>query len=96
MTRHRAWELLKAIAYYVVALVLMVGGVLLIGGCATTKEVELTQRVRDLEINLAGAQDDSAMLLKHLVEQEVYIRELLGWMEIQAEMTARIRNGCDL
>ena len=96
MTRHRAWELLKAIAYYAAAWVLVVGGALLIGGCATSKEIELTQRVRDLEVNLAGAQDDNAMLMKYIVEQEVYIRELQGGMEIQARQMARARENCSL
>ena len=68
----------------------------LLASCATSKEVELTQRVRDLEVSLAGAQDDNAMLMKYIVEQEVYVRELQGGMEVQARMTAKLRDTCEL
>ena len=64
MPRHRGWSALQTVAYYAGGIAVIVIGMLLIGGCATSKEIELTQRVRDLEVHLAGAQDDQAMLMK--------------------------------
>lgn len=53
-------------------------------------------RVAELEQHIAGAQDDNAMLMRALAEQNGYIRELEMGAAMQAEYINRIRRNCDL
>ena len=96
MPRHRGWSALRTVAYCATVTAAIVIVTALITGCATSKEIELTQRVRDLEVHLAGKQDDEALLMNYIVEQETYIRQLQMGMEEQARMAARWRGNCDL
>ena len=89
MTRHRAWELLKAIAYYAAAWVLVVGGALLIGGCATSDEVRLRMKLEEVT-------QERNDLLRFAVKQDEHIRRLEGGMIIQAREAAKLRDTCEL
>lgn len=60
-----------------------------LGGCATSEEVRLQQRVKELE------QERSA-LITHAFKQDQYIRDLHRGMEIQARMAAQLRDTCEL
>ena len=96
MPRHRGWPWWKAVAYYTVFGALIVVVAVLIGGCATSEEMRLRMRVRELEQALAGAQDDAGMLLKFAAEQDQYIRELESGAMWQAREMARIRSNCEM
>lgn len=74
-----------------------------ISGCATRTEVALRERaqraeaeVLRLQMFIAGAQDDNAMLMKALAEQQGYIRALESGAQWQAQEMARIREFCEL
>lgn len=69
---------------------------LALAGCATSEEVALTLRVKELEAHIAGAQDDNAMLMNVIAEQNGYIRELEMGAAMQADYINRIRRNCDL
>ena len=69
---------------------------LALAGCATSEEIKLRMRVAELEQHIAGAQDDNAMLMRALAEQQGYIRELEMGAAMQAEYINRIRRNCDL
>jgi hypothetical protein len=68
-----------------------------LSGCATSKEIELTLRVKELEAFLVGAQEDNSLLMAAVIERENYIRALEGGMAIQAGQIAKLRkSNCDL
>lgn len=69
---------------------------LALAGCATTNELNQTLRVKELEAHIAGAQDDNAMLMNVIAEQQAYIRELEMGAAMQADYINRIRRNCDL
>jgi hypothetical protein len=94
--RHRGWSAWQSVAYYAVAIAVVVIGAILIGGCATRREVELTLRVRELEQIVAGKDDDNAMLMRALAEQQGYIGELERGAMWQAGENARLRDTCEL
>ena len=76
------------------AAVVIVASVL--AGCATSKEIELTLRVKELEQIVANKDDDLGYLMAAITKQEIYVRQLERGMVIQAEMMAKARGNCDL
>lgn len=66
---------------------------LALAGCATSEEVALRMRVAELETYIAGAQDDNAMLMRALAEQQAYIGELERGAFMQAQIIAKFRDG---
>lgn len=68
----------------------------LVSGCATSEEVRLRMRVQELEQALAGAQDDTGMVMKYAFEQDSYIRELESGAMWQAREMARLRDTCEM
>ena len=68
-----------------------------LSGCATSEEVKLRMRVAELELLIAGKDDDNAMLMRALAEQQGYIGELERGSMWQAGQIARLRDGkCDI
>lgn len=66
-------------------------------GCATTNELNQTLRVKELEAHIAGTQDDNAMLMNVIAEQQAYIRELEMGAAMQADAIAKLRDGnCEI
>ena len=104
LRKRRAWTALQVVAYVILASVVLVGGALLIAGCASPTQYEdLRERAATAEKALeqqteftAGAHDDAAMLQRVIIEMELYIRQLEGGMAEQAEMTAKLREQCDI
>ena len=69
---------------------------MLLTGCATSEEVRLRMRVQELEQALAGAQDDTGMVMRYAASQDQYIQSLESGMAEQARMAAHWRTGCDI
>ena len=80
---------MRSAAYAVFCIVVIVGGAILLGGCATSDEVRLRMR-------LAEVTQERNDLLRLAVKQDEHIRRLEGGMIIQARENARLRNGCEL
>lgn len=76
------------------AAVVIVASVL--AGCATSKEIELTLRVKELEQIVANKDDDLGYLMEGLAKQQAYIRELEMGAAMQADYINKIRRNCDL
>ena len=79
----------RSAAYTVFCIVVIVGGTMLIGGCATSDEVRLRMK-------LAEVTQERNDLPRFAVKQDEHIRRLEGGMIIQAHENARLRNGCDI
>ena len=73
-------------------------------GCVSVPRYESLRHERDdlraerdqLLTYIAGAHDDNGMLQRSMIECEIAIRALQNGMIVQAEETAKMRQGCDL
>lgn len=61
---------------------------LALSSCATSEEVRLRMRVKELE-------QDRADLIEYAARQQQYIHQLQGGMELQARIAANLRYRCD-
>ena len=77
------------------AAVVIVASVL--AGCATSKEIELTLRVKELEQIVANKDDDLGYLMEHIAKQQAYLNELERGAVMQAIVIDKMRrSNCEL
>ena len=79
---------MRSAAYAVFCIVVIVGGAILLGGCATSDEVRLRMK-------LAEVTQERNDLLRFAVKQDEHIRRLEGGMIIQAREAAKLRDTCE-
>lgn len=82
----------RGVAYAVFCIAVIVGGAVLIGGCANSagrEEVKLRMQVAEL------TQERNDLIL-YAIKQDEYIRQLHGGMEIQARRNAQLLDGCSI
>lgn len=77
-------------------LLALLAAMTLLSSCATSEEIKLRMRVAELEQIVAGKDDDNAMLMQAIAEQNGYIRELEMGAAMQADYINKIRRNCDL
>lgn len=72
---------------------LLLAALTTLSGCATSKEIELTLRVKELEQIVANKDDDLGYLMQGLAKQQGYIMELERGAVMQAIIIDKMRRG---
>lgn len=72
---------------------LLLAALTTLSGCATSKEIELTLRIKELEQIVANKDDDLGYLMQGLAKQQGYIMELERGAVMQAIIIDKMRRG---